>query len=158
FGVQNFLLLAAAQGLATHRTFGPNLVPEAVINFVASSLGPSYREGELVQMLAIGHPEEPSAPVGRGIGAQGDGWEGCPPAELQVEAPPEPAAQPTPLLRSSAAERVSVVDPYRYNREHLARLLGAAGYEVETFIEGRALLARIDDGATARLYVVSDSL
>src|SRR5262249_53715076 len=45
FGVQNLLLLAAAQGLATHRTFGPNLVPEAVIDFVASRLGPTIREG-----------------------------------------------------------------------------------------------------------------
>jgi signal transduction histidine kinase len=109
-------------------------------------------------MLAIGHPDEAPAPPGRGVAAEWIGCAWCPPPEAEVETSPAPAPAPTPLLRSPTAERVAVVDPYRYNREHLATLLGAAGYGVETYTEGRALLARIDDGATARLYVVSDSL
>src|SRR5262249_13716769 len=55
-GVQNLLLLAAANGLAIHRTFAPNQVPEAVLDFVAGRLGPAYRECELVTTLAIGYP------------------------------------------------------------------------------------------------------
>ena len=63
FGVQNLVLLCAAHGLATHRTFGPSLVPEAVLDFVASHLGEAYRQGELVTMLAVGWPEGETAPV-----------------------------------------------------------------------------------------------
>lgn len=158
FGVQNLVLLAAAEGLATHRTFGPNLVPEAVIDYVASRLGPSYRDGELVTMLAIGHPLEAPAIAGRGVAAEWLGCEGCPPPGPPDEPPIALPASPAAVLCSPAAERVAVVDPYRYNREHLARLLGAAGYQVTTYSAGRALLGRIDEGEIAQLYVVSDSL
>src|SRR5215470_18486747 len=83
FGVQNLLLLAAAEGLATHRTFGTTLVPEAVIDYVARRLGPAYREGELVTMLAIGYPAEPPPPVGKGVRAEWIGCEWCPqPSEV----------------------------------------------------------------------------
>ena len=50
-----------------------------------------------------------------------------------------------------------MVDPYRYNRDNLTRLLAAAGYQVGTYDEGRDVLARIDEGQTAQLYVVSDT-
>jgi two-component system NtrC family sensor kinase len=158
FGVQNLLLLATAEGLATHRTFGTNLVPEAVIDYVARQLGPAYREGELVTMLAIGYPVEQPGPPGEGVAAEWIGCAWCPPASTVAEPPPVVATSPAAVLRSPANERVCVVDPYAYNRDNLTRLLEAGGYEVEVFSEARALVGRIDDGDTAQLYVISDSL
>jgi signal transduction histidine kinase len=160
FGVQNLLLLAAERGLATHRAFGPNLVPEAVMDFVASRLGPAYREGELVTMLAIGHPsgEEPVPPPEGGVRGDWIGCEGCPPATLELERPHAEPVPPAGVLRSTAIERVLVVDPYAWNREQFRRLLGAAGYEVEVYTAGAELLARAATGDPAQLYIVSDSL
>jgi two-component system, NtrC family, sensor kinase len=160
FGVQNFLLLAAAHGLATARTFGPSLVPEAVLDFVASRLGSSYRDGELVAMLAIGYPAEPPTPSGQGVKPAWIGGDGCAPAPDPSEPPDAPAMPPAPVLRSAGRERVLVVDPYQYNRDDVRRLLDAAGYQVETFADGQALLGRIAGGPgdPAHLYLVSDSL
>jgi hypothetical protein len=141
--VQNLLLLAAAEGLATHRTFGTTLVPEAVIDYVARRLGPAYREGELVTMLAIGYPAEAPRPAGKGVRAEWIGCDWCPPVTPEIERAPEiPPPPPTGILRSPASERVAVVDPYRYNRDNLTRLLAAAGYQVGTYDEGRDVLAR----------------
>jgi signal transduction histidine kinase len=163
FGVQNLLLLAAARGLATARTFGPNLVPEAVLDFVAGRLGATYREGELVTMLALGYPQpdEPLPPPEAGVTPAflGDDASASAPA---VEAPPvEPATPPADVLRAHDQERVLVVDPYQYNRDQFQRLLAAAGYTVEAFSEGQALLQHLDaadHGPPVRLFVVSDSL
>ncbi len=156
FAVQNVLLLATARGLAIHRTFASNLVPEAVLDFVATQLGPQYRAGELVSMLAIGWPETPAHAPGEGVAPDWIGaGEGVAP-EPQDE-PPEPAT-PAAVLRSPGGERVLVVEPYRYNREQILRTLRAAGYEVEAFEEGRGLLERMAQGDPARLMIVSDSL
>jgi signal transduction histidine kinase/nitroreductase len=158
FGVQNLLLLAAARGLATHRTFGPNLVPEAVMDFVASHLGPSYREGELVSMLALGHPLERPAPPPGGVSGEWIGCDDCPPLDPGAEAPAADPVPPAAVLRSPAAERVLVVDPYAWNREQFARLLRAAGYQVETYSAAAELLGRVVEREPAQLYIVSDSL
>jgi signal transduction histidine kinase len=142
---QNLSLLCAARGLAVHRTHGSNLVPEAVLDFVASHLGPTIRAGELVTMLAVGHPEElPHASPGHGAE-----WIG-----LDLEEPtPPPYAEPPP-----PGERILIVDPYRYNQDLLRQLLSAAGYEVEVFPDGRSLLERVEQGDPATLHVVSDNL
>jgi signal transduction histidine kinase/nitroreductase len=151
---QNVVLLAAAAGLATHRIFGSNLVPEAVLDYAAELLGAELRAGEFVTMLAIGHAEEAPPPAAPGTRAE---WIGVP-----GEAPPAPPAPepppPTPaaVLRSPARERVAIADPYPYNRDLLARLLSAADYEVSTFAEGQTLLGK--GGPPVDLYVVSDNL
>ncbi len=165
FATQNVMLLAAAQGLATHRTFGSNLVPEAVLDFVGGFLGQDIRSGEFVTMLAVGYPEEPALSAVPGTQAE---WIGLPGgraittgehAALTDSTPPTTPAQ---VLRSPGGERVHVVDPYRYNRDQIGGLLTAAGYQVVVFEEGRALLehARAASGAGqgAELYVVSDNL
>jgi signal transduction histidine kinase/nitroreductase len=157
FAVQNVMLLAAARGLATHRAFGSNLVPEAVLDFTATHLGPQYRAGELVTMLAIGYPDDTVvSPPREGVSAEWIG-DGPDPAQPTPEVEPAPAT-PAAVLRSPGGERVLAVDPYRYNREHIQRLLAAAGYEVETYASGQALLDRIAQGDPARLHLVSDNL
>ncbi len=157
FGVQNILLLAAAQGLATHRMFGPNLVPESVIDYVARHLGPAVREGELVTMLALGYPAEPAAPAREGARGEWIGCEWCGPPEASEITTFLPGP-PAPVLRSPASERVLLVDPYEYNREQFRRLLEAAGYRAERFTTGKELLARAASGEPAQLLLVSDSL
>jgi hypothetical protein len=57
---QSLILLAQAVGLATHRIYSANVVPEAVLDFVGERLGPGMRSSELVTMLAVGFPD-PSA-------------------------------------------------------------------------------------------------
>jgi signal transduction histidine kinase/nitroreductase len=159
FGVQNFLLLAAARGLATHRTFAANLVPEAVIDWVAGRLGAAYRGGELVTMFALGYPQEPVPPPSPGISPEWIGCESCPPLSETIDEPMPVPVKPAPVLSAHGRERVMVVDPYQYNRDELRRLLEVAGYTVETFIEGQALLnAAAGAGDPAQLYIVSDSL
>jgi signal transduction histidine kinase/nitroreductase len=156
FATQNIVLLAAARGLATHRTFGSNLVPEAVLDFVGGFLGQEIRSGEFVTMLALGYPEEPAPGVAAGTPPD---WIGEGPTTSRPPAPPlAPAAPPAAVLRSPGGERVLVVDPYRWNREQIGGLLVAAGYSVETFEEGRALLLRLDAGPRCHMFVVSDNL
>src|SRR5262249_29840320 len=62
--------------------------------------------------------------------------------------------------RARNRERVLVVDPYQWNRDEFQRLLEAAGYQVDTFSEGQALLSHIEtaEQAPPQLYIVSDSL
>ena len=156
-GVQNLVLLTAAHGLAIHRTFAPNLVPEAVLDFVAGRLGPAYRECELVTTLAVGYPAAAASPPGKPVRADWIGDERRAPPEV-VSVPEEPPSPPAAVLCSPGGERVLVVDPYAYNRDLCLALLGAAGYEVEAFPSGQALLTRLAEGEKAQLYLVSDAL
>jgi two-component system NtrC family sensor kinase len=153
----SLILLARARGLATHRTFAANLVPEAVVDFAAEHLGSSIRTAEMVGMLAVGHPEAPPEPTpSRGSGAEWVGLTGA--VAVAAEVDPLPAApRPSPELRSPGGELVYVVDPYRHNRESLTRSLEAAGYLVETFGDGTSLLGRAV-AALPDLYVVNDEL
>jgi signal transduction histidine kinase len=152
---QNLALLCAARGLAVHRTYGSNLVPEAVLDFVAGHLGTTIRAGELVTMLAVGYPDElPVAAPGAGAEWIGGGDDATPPPDVA----PALTATPAAVLRSPSGERVLVVDPYRYNQEHLGQLLSAAGYAVEVFSNGHSLLGRLGQGDPAQLHVVSDNL
>jgi signal transduction histidine kinase len=156
-GVQNLLLLAAASGLAIHRTFAPNLVPEAVLDFVAGRLGQTYRECELVTTLAIGYPAAPPPPPGAPLRPDWIGDEArLPPT--QPARGEEPTTAPAGVLCSPGGERVLVVDPSTYNRDQFLRLLRAAGYEVEAFPSGQGLLQRLAEGDVPQLYVVSDAL
>ncbi|MBI4511623.1 MAG: response regulator, partial [Deltaproteobacteria bacterium] len=154
---QNVVLLCASHGLATHRTHGSQLVPEAVLELVGDHLGPGIRGGDLVAMLAVGYPEEPGPEPA--AGARPD-WIGLSfaPQEERNEGLPPPPSTPAAVLRSAGDERVLVVDPYQYNRDLFHRVLSAAGYDVEVFSEGRTLLARLAGGDPAKLYIVSDSL
>jgi signal transduction histidine kinase len=156
FGVQNLVLLCAANGLATHRTFGPSLVPEAVLDFVAAHLGEPMRQGELVTMLAVGWPEgdipppPPSAPAPLWIGEEG-------PPLPREEGPLPPVAPPAHVLRSTSRERVLCVDPYAYNRQNFERLLDAAGYEVEMYADGAGLLQHLAERGR-QLCLISENL
>jgi signal transduction histidine kinase len=155
---QNVVLLCAARGLATHRIFGTNLVPEAVLDFVATHIGPHVRAGELVSTLAVGYPEK-EAEASHGIGARPE-WIGVGADALPLEPlsePPSPQA-PAAVLRSPGRERVHIVDPYHFNRDQCYRLLASAGYQVEVFSDGTAVLHRLAAEEAAHLYVVSDQL
>jgi two-component system, NtrC family, sensor kinase len=155
FGVQNLVLLCAAHGLATHRTFGPSLVPEAVVDFVAAHLGEGLRQGELVTMLAVGWPEGTTAPVtGPAPPPLWIGEDG-PPLPAEPSAPP--VAPPAAVLRSTSRERVLCVDPYVYNRDQISRLLTAADYEVESYADGQALLASLSE-RQKQLCLISENL
>jgi signal transduction histidine kinase len=135
--------------------FASNLVPESVLDFVAGRLGAAYRQGELVTMLAVGWPEEQVPRAGGGIRADWIG-RGDPPGEATVDEPAD-FREPAPVLRSPGGERVFCVDPYRYNRDEIQRLMGGAGYQVEVYSSGRSLLDRIAS-RVPELVIVSDSL
>jgi signal transduction histidine kinase len=156
-GVQNLLLLAGAHGLAIHRTFAPNLVPEAVLDFVAGRLGPAYRECELVTTLAIGYPAASAPPPAAPLRPDWIGDERRPPPAQPARAE-EPTPAPAGVLCSPGGERVLVVDPSVYNRDQFVRLLAAAGYQVEAFPSGQGLLQRLAETEAPQLYVVSDAL
>jgi signal transduction histidine kinase/nitroreductase len=154
---QNVVLLCAAAGLATHRIFGTNLVPEAVLDWAGSLLGPEIRSGEFVSMIAVGYPEAPAPPPGGGTRGEWIGVPDAPPLLQPLLVPPP--ATPAAVLRSPGGERVILADPYDYNREQIAGLLRVADYTVEAYADGQSLLARLDrPGEPVHLYIISDNL
>jgi signal transduction histidine kinase/nitroreductase len=154
---QNVVLLAAAAGLATHRIYGASLVPEAVLDWAASALGPDLRSGEFVALLALGFAEESAPTVPPGQGTRGE-WIGKRGVAMPVPPPAPPPPMPAAVLRSPGREIVAIADPYDYNREQIVALLGAADYRAEAFVSGQSLLARSESGEPPDLYLVSDNL
>ena len=157
--VQNFVLLAHAAGLATHRIYSAQVVPEAVLDFAGERLGPDIRRGELVAMLALGYPtgDRGAAPT---PGAQAL-WigRGAPPAPAVDDAQMVAEVhKPTAPLRSSGGERVLLVDPYPYNRELLRAQLEAADYRVEVCASGEELYAGTVERGEPDLYVIAESM
>ena len=159
---QNLILTAHAAGLATHRIYSANVVPEAVLDFVGDRLGPELRSSELVAMLAVGWPDPDAPEAGaievamvpapmRWIGRSEPPHEAAPATVAEI-------AKPAQVLRSPRAERVLVADAYPFNREQLAAQLAAAGYLVETFAAGEALLSRVASGGQPDLYLVAETL
>ena len=153
---QNVVLLCAAAGLATHRIFGTNLVPEAVLDWAGSLLGPEIRSGEFVSMVAVGYPEAPAPPPGGGTRGE---WVGVPDAARIPPPPPAPPPSvPAAVLRSPGSERVVIADPYDYNREQIAGLLRVADYHVDAHADGQSLLSDLGRGVSPDLYIISDNL
>jgi PAS domain S-box-containing protein len=153
---QEIMLLCRARGLGIYRTFSPNLVPEAVLEFAAEHLGPAIRGAELVTLLAVGYAEQLAAPPrDPGVQATWIGAPGEPPAFDPQES--EPVRRPAAVLSSTRGERVLVVDPYQYNRDLLQRHLQAAGYAVSVCPDGAALLAAAEQQAPD-LYIINDAL
>jgi signal transduction histidine kinase len=155
--VQSIVLLARAAGLGTHRVLGVNLVPEAALDYAADFLGPDIRGGDLVSMIAVGWPADPSPPAAPGVLAT---WVGGPSDVL--EAPPSVPARdlklPAQVLRSPRKERVMAVDAYAYNRAFLEAQLTRGGYAVEVFDNGEALLKRVQESGPPDLFVLADTL
>jgi signal transduction histidine kinase/nitroreductase len=163
--VGNFILLAQAAGLAVHRIYSAHIVPEAVVDFVGGRLGPEVRRGELVAMLAVGHPLESA---GQARSAT------LPPARLHFIGRDDPGpteagsaddntlgllevGRPRVGLRATRGERVCVVDAYPYNRELLSAWLGSAGYQVSTHERGADLITWVDEHGEPDLYILSET-
>ena len=160
--VQAMVLLAAANGLGTHRIPSAHVVPEAALDYAAEFLGPQIRGGDLVTLLAVGWPAPPAdterprlAPAGAKPVWVGDG---AVPLDDMPSTPSDDLRPPAEVLRAHGRERVLVVDPYPYNRALLEAQLVRAGYEVEVFSDGTSLLQRVEASGTPALYIVSDTL
>src|SRR6185369_10513475 len=67
--VQSMMLLAASNGLGTHRIPSAHVVPEAALDYAAEFLGPQIRGGDLVTLLAVGWPaaDRVTRPVSVGV-------------------------------------------------------------------------------------------
>jgi signal transduction histidine kinase/nitroreductase len=155
--VQNVIVLAAAAGLATHRMLGANLVPEAVLEWAATTVDPEIRGGEFVAMLALGHGERATPPGPPGQPPEWVGLPGVPrePHDRALLAPPPPAQ----VLCSPDGERVLVAEPYDANRAQLSAVLSAAGYEVEAVADAAGLSRRGAAGTRpVSLFVLADNL
>ena len=149
---QNAILLGHAAGLATHRIYSANVVPEAVLDFVAERLGPDLRSSELVAMLALGFPAQGDEAIAN-VADNSPGAAATPPdpphwlgradrcVEGSVPVAVE-AAKPAQVMRASRGERVLVADASPFNRLELGAQLAAADYQVESFASGEALLQR----------------
>jgi signal transduction histidine kinase/nitroreductase len=163
--VQAMVLLAASNGLGTHRIPSAHVVPEAALDYAAEFLGPQIRGGDLVTLLAVGWPAPPATteaaprPRTTAPGVQpiwvGDGTV---PLDDMPSTPSDDLRPPAEVLRAHGKERVLVVDPYPYNRALLEAQLTRAGYEVELFSDGASLLQRVEAAGAPALYIVSDTL
>lgn len=170
--VQNFILLAHAAGLASHRIYSAHMVPEALLDFVGERLGPEIRGGELVAMLALGYPAVPAATDGAPVPVERAGSdERLPPARAHwlgggpgssrsssLDLSPGPAHKPAPILRSQRGERVLIADPYPYNRDLLTAHLAAADYSVRACSQGAELLATVAADGAPDLYIIAETL
>lgn len=157
--VQSMMLLAASNGLGTHRIPSAHVVPEAALDYAAEFLGPQIRGGDLVTLLAVGWPaaDRVARPVSVGVEPIWVG-DGAVPIDDMPSTPSDDLRPPAEVLRARGKERVLVVDPYPYNRALLEAQLVRAGYEVEVFSDGASLLHRVEASGTPALYIVSDTL
>ena len=165
--VENVILLVHAAGMAAHRIYSAQVVPEAVLDFVGERLGHEIRRGELVAMIAVGYPlddeEGPRSVVPvrparlRWMGRTDGGPEMEPPGPISSPVVLE-AARPGAGLRAVRGARVCVVDTYPYNRDQLAAWLGAAGYEVSTHERGGDVMAWVEEHGEPDLYILPETL